>query len=66
IFAETAGGVTVGVTKKLVESGALDPSLTTVVPGTRPPVPSGAFITPITHRRGGALPACSAGYSFHT
>jgi len=31
IFAETAGGVTVGVLKKLVESGRLDPSLETVV-----------------------------------
>ncbi|GAA2809322.1 threonine synthase [Nonomuraea dietziae] len=34
IFAETAGGVTVGVLKKLVESGLLDPSLTTVVLNT--------------------------------
>ncbi|WP_249374864.1 threonine synthase [Streptomyces sp. I05A-00742] len=34
IFAETAGGVTVGVTRKLLESGALDPSLTTVVLNT--------------------------------
>ncbi|GAA2693136.1 threonine synthase [Nonomuraea recticatena] len=34
IFAETAGGVTVGVLKKLVESGRLDPSLTTVVLNT--------------------------------
>ncbi|ARZ68488.1 threonine synthase [Streptomyces albireticuli] len=34
IFAETAGGVTVGVTRKLVESGVLDPSLTTVVLNT--------------------------------
>ncbi|PNE33180.1 threonine synthase [Streptomyces eurocidicus] len=34
IFAETAGGVTVGVTRKLVESGLLDPSLTTVVLNT--------------------------------
>lgn len=34
IFAETAGGVTVGVTRKLIESGALDPSLTTVVLNT--------------------------------
>jgi threonine synthase len=34
IFAETAGGVTVGVTKKLIEAGALDPSLTTVVLNT--------------------------------
>ncbi|WP_106397373.1 threonine synthase [Actinocorallia populi] len=31
IFAETAGGVTIGVLKKLVESGRLDPSLETVV-----------------------------------
>ena len=31
IFAETAGGVTVGVLKKLVESGGLDPALETVV-----------------------------------
>ncbi|WP_240649266.1 threonine synthase [Streptomyces sp. Z26] len=34
IFAETAGGVTVGVTKKLLEDGVLDPSLTTVVLNT--------------------------------
>ncbi|MEU1816516.1 threonine synthase [Streptomyces roseifaciens] len=34
IFAETAGGVTVGVTRKLIESGQLDPSLTTVVLNT--------------------------------
>ncbi|MFD1828692.1 threonine synthase [Streptomyces desertarenae] len=34
IFAETAGGVTVGVTRKLIETGALDPSLTTVVLNT--------------------------------
>ncbi|GAA3473494.1 threonine synthase [Nonomuraea roseola] len=34
IFAETAGGVTVGVLKKLVETGRLDPSLTTVVLNT--------------------------------
>ncbi|XCW03038.1 threonine synthase [Streptomyces sp. HUAS MG47] len=34
IFAETAGGVTVGVTKKLVEAGVLDPTLTTVVLNT--------------------------------
>lgn len=31
IFAETAGGVTVGVLRKLIESGQLDPSLETVV-----------------------------------
>ncbi|MGW5684959.1 threonine synthase [Nonomuraea sp. NPDC003754] len=34
VFAETAGGVTVGVLKKLVETGQLDPSLTTVVLNT--------------------------------
>ncbi|HET6637031.1 MAG TPA: threonine synthase [Streptomyces sp.] len=34
VFAETAGGVTVGVTKKLLENGVLDPSLTTVVLNT--------------------------------
>ncbi|MET7904472.1 threonine synthase [Streptomyces sp. NPDC005336] len=34
IFAETAGGVTVGVTKKLIEDGLLDPTLTTVVLNT--------------------------------
>ncbi|MFE6776854.1 threonine synthase [Streptomyces sp. NPDC057702] len=34
IFAETAGGVTVGVTKKLIETGQLDPTLTTVVLNT--------------------------------
>ncbi|UYQ62911.1 threonine synthase [Streptomyces peucetius] len=34
IFAETAGGVTVGVTKKLIETGVLDPALTTVVLNT--------------------------------
>ncbi|WP_256105166.1 threonine synthase [Streptomyces sp. ODS05-4] len=34
IFAETAGGVTVGVTRKLIEAGVLDPSLTTVVLNT--------------------------------
>jgi threonine synthase len=31
VFAETAGGVTVAVLRKLVESGALDPSVETVV-----------------------------------
>ncbi|MYY12442.1 threonine synthase [Streptomyces sp. SID4919] len=34
IFAETAGGVTVGVTRKLIEAGLLDPKLTTVVLNT--------------------------------
>ncbi|MET9341660.1 threonine synthase [Nonomuraea sp. NPDC003804] len=34
VFAETAGGVTVGVLKKLVETGQLDPALTTVVLNT--------------------------------
>ncbi|MET7637319.1 threonine synthase [Streptomyces sp. NPDC005438] len=34
IFAETAGGVTVGVTRRLIEEGRLDPSLTTVVLNT--------------------------------
>lgn len=34
IFAETAGGVTVGVLKKLAETGQLDPSLETVVLNT--------------------------------
>lgn len=34
IFAETAGGVTVGVTKKLLEAGLLDPALSTVVLNT--------------------------------
>ncbi|MGX2995471.1 threonine synthase [Streptomyces sp. JNUCC 64] len=34
VFAETAGGVTVGVTKKLIESGLIDPALTTVVINT--------------------------------
>ncbi|WP_406400272.1 threonine synthase [Streptomyces uncialis] len=34
IFAETAGGVTVGVTRKLIEAGLLDPTLTTVVLNT--------------------------------
>ena len=34
IFTETAGGTTVGVLKKLVESGELDPSLETVVINT--------------------------------
>ncbi|MCK1815137.1 threonine synthase [Streptomyces carpaticus] len=34
IFAETAGGVTVGVTRKLIETGQLDPELTTVVLNT--------------------------------
>ncbi|MEU7894415.1 threonine synthase [Nonomuraea sp. NPDC049152] len=34
VFAETAGGVTVGVLKKLVDTGQLDPSLTTVVLNT--------------------------------
>ncbi|TGA87346.1 threonine synthase [Streptomyces palmae] len=34
IFAETAGGVTVGVTRKLIEAGLLDPALTTVVLNT--------------------------------
>jgi threonine synthase len=34
IFAETAGGVTLGVARKLLESGVLDPGLTTVVLNT--------------------------------
>ncbi|MFI6482324.1 threonine synthase [Nonomuraea sp. NPDC050663] len=34
IFAETAGGVTVGVLRKLVEAGKLDPELDTVVLNT--------------------------------
>lgn len=34
IFAETAGGVTVGVAKKLIDNGLLDPTLTTVVLNT--------------------------------
>ena len=34
IFTETAGGTTVGVLKKLVETGALDPTLETVVINT--------------------------------
>ncbi|MFE3092835.1 threonine synthase [Streptomyces sp. NPDC059248] len=34
IFAETAGGVTVGVAKKLLDAGVLDPALTTVVINT--------------------------------
>lgn len=34
IFAETAGGVTVGVARKLIGAGVLDPSLTTVVLNT--------------------------------
>ena len=34
IFTETAGGTTVGVLKKLVESGQLDPTLETVVINT--------------------------------
>jgi threonine synthase len=34
IFAETAGGVTLGVAKKLLENGVLDPTVTTVVLNT--------------------------------
>ena len=34
VFAETAGGVTLGVTRKLLEEGVLDPSLSTVVLNT--------------------------------
>ena len=34
IFTETAGGTTVGVLKKLVETGQLDPALETVVINT--------------------------------
>jgi threonine synthase len=34
IFAETAGGVTLGVAQKLLENGVLDPALTTVVLNT--------------------------------
>ncbi len=34
VFAETAGGVTVAVLKKLVESGQLDPSVETVIYNT--------------------------------
>ena len=34
IFAETAGGVTVGVLKKLIETGRLDPAAETVVLNT--------------------------------
>ncbi|MGW1889901.1 threonine synthase [Streptomyces sp. NPDC002004] len=34
IFTETAGGTTLGVAKKLIEAGVIDPSLTTVVVNT--------------------------------
>jgi threonine synthase len=34
VFAETAGGVTVAVLRKLVDSGALDPSVETVLYNT--------------------------------
>ncbi|GAA2622744.1 threonine synthase [Streptomyces axinellae] len=34
VFAETAGGVTLGVTRKLLDEGVLDPSLSTVVLNT--------------------------------
>jgi threonine synthase len=34
VFAETAGGVTVGVLRKLVASGQLDPSVETVIYNT--------------------------------
>ncbi|MGW2558392.1 threonine synthase [Streptomyces sp. NPDC001514] len=34
IFTETAGGTTLGVAKKLIETGVIDPSLTTVVVNT--------------------------------
>ena len=34
IFTETAGGTTVAVTRKLVETGQLDPSLETVLINT--------------------------------
>ncbi|WP_129841827.1 threonine synthase [Streptomyces sp. RFCAC02] len=34
VFTETAGGVTLGVTRKLIEAGVLDPALTTVVVNT--------------------------------
>lgn len=34
VFAETAGGVTVGVARKLLKAGLLDPALTTVVLNT--------------------------------
>ncbi len=34
IFAERAGGVTVGVTRKLIENGVLDPAKTTVSSST--------------------------------
>ncbi|MDJ1137829.1 threonine synthase [Streptomyces iconiensis] len=34
VFAETAGGVTLGVTRKLLEAGVVDPSLSTVVLNT--------------------------------
>ncbi|MEJ8658102.1 MULTISPECIES: threonine synthase [Streptomyces] len=34
VFTETAGGTTLGVAKKLIESGAIDPCLTTVVINT--------------------------------
>ncbi|NWF27803.1 threonine synthase [Streptomyces sp. PKU-EA00015] len=34
IFTETAGGTTLGVAKKLIEAGEIDPSLTTVVVNT--------------------------------
>jgi threonine synthase len=34
IFTETAGGTTVGVLKKLVETGRLDPALETVIINT--------------------------------
>lgn len=34
VFAETAGGVTLGVTRKLIEGGVIDPGLSTVVLNT--------------------------------
>jgi threonine synthase len=48
IFAETAGGVTVGVLKKLIETGQLDPAAETVVLNTGDGLKTLDAVTPTT------------------
>ncbi len=60
IFAETAGGVTVAVLKKLVESGQLDPSAETVVLNTGEGLKTADALAEVvgpTHRIGASLRA---------
>jgi threonine synthase len=49
IFAETAGGVTIGVLKKLVETGQLDPAAETVAINTGDGLKTLDAVAPTTH-----------------